>query len=147
MAKEQQRDYTAPRIGFVTMVNTDLRANGEPVIKQVKQSEVALAETMGYRPYVKGQEPREAKTFNPELAKALEAQKAAREKVEMERLQKRVIEVVQLGGIPDLEALKTASEDEYQAALAELKAAKTDDATEQTETKKPGRPKANVEGN
>lgn len=146
MANEQKhrKDYTVPRSGFVVMANYDLRGGGEPVIKQVKQDSVALAETMGYRPYVKGQEPLEAKTFNPQLAKALEEQKAAREAAVMERLQKRVVEVVQLGGIPDLAALKDASEDDYQAAIAELKAQNSSKAAvgepEQVETKKAGRP-------
>lgn len=147
MANEQrQKDYTGTRHGFVTMVNYDLKQGGEPVIKQVKQAEVGLAETMGYKPYVKGAAPSEAKTYNPALAKALEEQRAAKEKTDMERLQKRVVEVVQLGGIPDLEALKSASEEDYQAAVAELQAERAskgvEGATEQAEPKKAGRPKA-----
>ena len=119
-----------PRLGFVTLINTVILANdGGPQYKQVrevdgnKQATQFIEMGIGWRLYDEKHEMPTLKTFDPEAARILKEQREARERSEMERLQTRMTQVIQAGGIPDLTTLKTLSDAEFQAQLAELKPA------------------------
>ena len=142
MTKEQVLN---DRIGFVTMVNTTQRNDGQAIYKSVKNEEstIQLFQEAGWRIWKKGEEPIEAREFNHETARVLEAQKAAKEIADTERLQSRIELVYENGGRPDIKMLKGMKESEFQAALQELR-------EQEKEPTKVGRPKksnSNVEGN
>ena len=131
------------RNGFVTMVhNTRLANDGGALYKPVSQEVVELAKKRGWREYFPNQEPAGIKAFDPEAAAILKQQKEAKELAELNKLQERMMAVVQAGGVPVLADLKVMSDVQFSAALAELQSDETDGeemAGGETPKGKPGR--------
>lgn len=112
------------RNGFVRMVNTELRADNEPVYKDVREDTVGLAEKMGYRRWDAraGFSPAEAKGFDPEAARLAEERRLAREAADFAKLQARIDTMIDLGLKPDISVLRTLSDKEFSDQLAEIQA-------------------------
>ncbi len=139
----------ATRNGFVKMVHTGMRSDGQPIYKDVLEPVVKLAEDMGYRRWDRSQAPIEAKEFDPMAAKLVEEKRLAKEHADIEKLQARIDRMLDLGYKPDIAVLRTLTDAQFNEQMAELEKVEGETEKAQAEKGKPGRKKAtaDVQGN
>lgn len=126
------------RIGFITVVNTDLRSDGNPVFSEIKPEDLKLAESMGYRVWEPSKQPVEARSI---------AQKP-QNTVDFTKLQERIDVMLDLGYKPDLKEIGKLSDDEFARQIEILKASEQEEPVAETQEQTPtkGRKKNALQG-
>ena len=119
------------RIGFITVVNTDLRSDGNPVFSEIKPEDLNLAESMGYRVWEPSKQPIEARGI----------QQKPQNTVDFTKLQERIDVMLDLGYKPDLKEIGKLSDVEFAQQIEMLKASEQEEPVVETQEQTPTRGK------
>ena len=119
------------RIGFITVVNTDLRSDGNPVFSEIKPEDLNLAESMGYRVWEPSKQPIEARGI----------QQKPQNTVDFTKLQERIDVMLDLGYKPDLKEIGKLSDAEFAQQIEMLKAPEQEEPVAETQEQTPTRGK------